>query len=140
MIERVSTISANAHKVALMWRVGETRFIKPHYEEKDSKGKRIRPEIQYKVLGGGNLWYKGTELDCDIYEGNITYGLKEDDDPPNLITDYVTYYQKSAEILAKIRSHLDEVIQESRRVSETSEESEEFNNNSSGSEIENEQE
>lgn len=138
MIERISTISANAHRVALMWKVGETRFIKPHHEEKDSKGKRIKPEIQYKVLGGGNLWYKGTELDCDIYEGNITYGLKEDDDPPNLIVDYVTYYRKSAEILAKIRSHLDEVIQESRRISETPEESEESDSISGSPETESE--
>lgn len=138
MIERISAISANSHSIAPMWKVGENRFIKPHLEQKDFKGRRMKPEIQYKVWGSGSLWYKGTELDCDIYEGNIESGLKEDNDPPSLITDYVDYYRKSAEILTLIRSSVNETIQKSRELHETPEAVEEPDTDSSSPEAESE--
>lgn len=117
MFEKVWALSDDLRTAVTVWRVGERRYIKPH----DPKPPKIIKVVGKKVL----LNYVGSDIDCDIYEGEVPGKLEEDRDLPQEVIDYLNYYNKITLILAKLEKEVNEIIQESRKLSETPEDKEE---------------
>lgn len=117
MFGKVWAVSSNLKVTVTLWNISGNRFVRPHEE---------RPPKEVKVVGRNrSLRYKGTELNCDVYEGDVKCDIVDYVDVPQDVLDYSDYYIKSSVILAKIKERADEVVQEFRGVHETPEDSEE---------------
>lgn len=131
MFGKLWAVSSNLRVTVTLWNISGDRFVRPH------EGK---PPKEVKVVGRNkSLTYRGTELNCDVYEGDVKCDIVDYIDVPQDVLDYADYYMKSSVILAKIKEKTDEVVQESRRLHETPEDSEESNGEGSISETEDQQ-
>lgn len=127
MFEKVWGLSNDLRTAVTLWKVDDKRFIRPTSEEK--------PPKEVKVVGNhSKLKYIGTNLNCDIYEGDMSNLLQEDYNVPQDVLDYMNYMNRSRIILLQIGEKVNEIIQESRSISEASKGVEESDGETSSSE------
>ena len=101
MFEKVWGMSSDSRTAITVWKVGDKRFIKPHDDEK--------PPKEVKIIGKREkLVYKGTDLNCDIYEGDVECDLSQDINIPQDVMDYTNYSNRSMIILAQIKEKINE--------------------------------
>lgn len=125
MFEKVWAMSSDLKTTITLWRVTEKRFIRPVMDGQ-------KPPKEVKVVGDrSKLTYIGTDLECDIYTGEVGSVLDEDMNVPDKVLSYVKYQNISRLIITQIREKVNEIVQESRSISEISEDNKEPNNNSS---------
>ena len=130
MYGKVWAVSSDLKETCVLWEVSKSRFVKP-----SSK----KPPKEVKVIGSRDkLMYDGSDLDCDIYRGQVSTQLEMGNDIPQVVLDYLNYRNKSHLILEAIKERVDGIIQESRKLSEASENNEESTCISSSVTVENE--